>query len=196
MAYPKSVLKLIEDFKSLPGVGERTAERYALRILSQQIEDVEQFAEDLKSVKEKVKYCSICGNMTEEDVCEICRDESRDHSTICVVQEPKDIFAFEKTGYKGMYHVLNGVISPSKGILPDHINVPQLLNRLNDSIKEVILATSPTMDGETTALYLTKVLKDKGVEVSRLAHGIPMGQNIDYVDELTLMKAFQGRTKE
>ena len=194
--YPKSILKLIEDFKSLPGVGTKTAERYALRILEKDEEEVEMFAEDLLNLKKKIRYCRICGNITEGEICDICADDSRNHAVICVVQEAKDIFALEKTGYKGVYHVLNGAISPAKGILPDHINIPSLLDRVDENVEEVILATNPTMEGETTALYLSKILKEKNTEVSRLAHGLPMGGNLDYADELTLIKAMEGRTKE
>ncbi|MBQ1506760.1 MAG: recombination protein RecR [Erysipelotrichales bacterium] len=194
--YPKSILKLIEDFKSLPGVGAKTAERYALRILEKDEEEVEMFAEDLLNLKKKIRYCRICGNITEGEICDICADDSRNHAVICVVQEAKDIFALEKTGYKGVYHVLNGAISPAKGILPDHINIPSLLDRVDENVEEVILATNPTMEGETTALYLSKILKEKNTEVSRLAHGLPMGGNLDYADELTLIKAMEGRTKE
>lgn len=194
--YPKSILKLIEDFKSLPGVGAKTAERYALRILEKDEEEVEMFAEDLLNLKKKIRYCRICGNITEGEICDICADDSRNHAVICVVQEAKDIFALEKTGYKGVYHVLNGAISPAKGILPDHINIPSLLDRVDENVEEVILATNPTMEGETTALYLSKILKEKNAEVSRLAHGLPMGGNLDYADELTLIKAMEGRTKE
>jgi len=194
--YPKSILKLIEDFKSLPGVGAKTAERYALRILEKDEEEVEMFAEDLLNLKKKIRYCRICGNITEGEICDICADDSRNHAVICVVQEAKDIFALEKTGYKGVYHVLNGAISPAKGILPEHINIPSLLDRVDENVEEVILATNPTMEGETTALYLSKILKEKNTEVSRLAHGLPMGGNLDYADELTLIKAMEGRTKE
>lgn len=193
--YPKSILKLIEDFKSLPGVGAKTAERYALRILEKDKEEVEMFAEDLLNLKRKIRYCKVCGNITESEVCGICADNGRNHEVVCVVQEAKDIFAIEKTGYNGVYHVLNGAISPAKGILPDHINIPSLLERL-DGVREVILATNPTMEGETTALYLSKILKDKVPEVTRLAHGLPMGGNLDYADELTLIKAMEGRTRE
>ena len=195
--YPKSLQRLIESFKSLPGVGAKTAERYALCILDQNIEDVESFASDLLQVKTKIKQCSICGNITEEDVCDICSNENRDSTSICVVQNSKDIFAIDKTGYNGYYHVLNGAISTTKGILPDDINIKSLFKRLeNGNVKEVIIATNPTLDGETTALYLSKMLKDENVVVTRLAHGLPMGANLDYADELTLIKAMEGRIKQ
>lgn len=193
--YPKSLQNLIDAFKSLPGVGAKTAERYALCILDQSAEDVEDFASSLLKVKNNIKTCSICGNITEGNICDICANENRKKEYICVVQHPKDIFAIEKTGYSGYYHVLNGAISTTKGILPDDINIKSLYERL-DGIREVIIATNPTLDGETTALYLSKTLKERNVEVTRLAHGLPMGSNLDYADELTLIKAMEGRIKQ
>ena len=193
--YPKSLQNLIDAFKSLPGVGAKTAERYALCILDQSVEDVEDFASSLLKVKNNIKTCSICGNITEGNVCDICANENRKKEYICVVQHPKDIFAIEKTGYSGYYHVLNGAISTTKGILPDDINIKSLYERL-DGVREVIIATNPTLDGETTALYLSKTLKERNVEVTRLAHGLPMGANLDYADELTLIKAMEGRIKQ
>lgn len=193
--YPKSLQNLIDAFKSLPGVGAKTAERYALCILDQSVEDVEDFASSLLKVKNNIKTCSICGNITEGNICDICANENRKKEYICVVQHPKDIFAIEKTGYSGYYHVLNGAISTTKGILPDDINIKSLYERL-DGIREVIIATNPTLDGETTALYLSKTLKERNVEVTRLAHGLPMGANLDYADELTLIKAMEGRIKQ
>ncbi len=194
--YPKSMQLLIEDLKGLPGVGEKTAERYALSLLNKPQEEIEQIAHDLLDAKNKIKYCRICGNMTEDEVCDICKDNKRDQSVICVVQEPKDIIAIERTKYNGLYHVLNGVISTTKGILPEDINIAGLLNRIDEKVKEIIIATNPTLDGETTAIYLTKILKNKNVAVSRLANGIPMGGNLDYADELTLIKAMEGRVKQ
>lgn len=194
--YPKSMQLLIEDLKGLPGVGEKTAERYALSLLNKPQEDIEQIAHDLLDAKNKIKYCHICGNMTEDEVCDICKDSKRDQSVICVVQEPKDIIAIERTKYNGLYHVLNGVISTTKGILPEDINIAGLLQRIDEKVKEIIIATNPTLDGETTAIYLTKILKNKNVAVSRLANGIPMGGNLDYADELTLIKAMEGRIKQ
>jgi len=193
--YPKSLQNLIDAFKSLPGVGAKTAERYALCILDQSVEDVEDFASSLLKVKNNIKTCSICGNITEGNICDICANVNRKKEYICVVQHPKDIFAIEKTGYSGYYHVLNGAISTTKGILPDDINIKSLYERL-EGIREVIIATNPTLDGETTALYLSKTLKERNVEVTRLAHGLPMGANLDYADELTLIKAMEGRIKQ
>ncbi len=194
--YPKSMQLLIEDLKGLPGVGEKTAERYALSLLNKPQEEIEQIAHDLLDAKNKIKYCRVCGNMTEDEICDICKDPKRDQSVICVVQEPKDIIAIERTKYNGLYHVLNGVISTTKGILPEDINIAGLLKRIDEKVKEIIVATNPTLDGETTAIYLTKILKNKNVSVSRLANGIPMGGNLDYADELTLIKAMEGRIKQ
>jgi recombination protein RecR len=194
--YPKSLQNLIDDFKTLPGVGEKTAERYAFWVLDANSEFPNQFANDLVLVKQKIKYCDICGNITEGNVCSICENEKRNKKAICVVQQPKDVFAIEKTDYTGVYHVLHGALSTTKGVLPDDLNIRSLLRRIEQGVEEVIIATNPTLDGETTALYLTRILKDLDVNVSRLAHGLSMGSNLDYVDELTLIKAMEGRIKQ
>lgn len=194
--YPTSLEKLIESFRLLPGVGAKSAERYALCMMDASEEDVEAFAKALLDIKAKLKICPVCGNLTEEEKCSICSDDSRDHSTICVVQSIKDVVAMEKTNeYKGVYHVLQGLISTTKGILPDDLNIQSLIDRVDENTKEVILATNATMEGETTALYLDKVLSKKGVLVTRIAYGLPMGGHLDYADELTLIKAFEGRKK-
>ncbi len=194
--YPKSLENLIQSFKNLPGVGAKTAERYAFSILEAPDEEVELFLKSMKDVKEKIHYCSCCGNISEEDLCEICKDPNRDNSMICVVQEPKDVLAMEKMKeYNGTYHVLNGALSSTKGIMPEDLNIDSLMDRVDENTKEVILATNPTMEGETTALYLDKLLKAKEVNVTRIAHGLPMGGHLDYADELTLIKAFEGRKK-
>ena len=194
--YPTSLEKLIEAFRLLPGVGAKSAERYALCMIDASEEDVESFAKALIDIKTKLKTCPVCGNLTEEDKCSSCADESRDHSTICVVQSIKDIAAMEKTNeYRGVYHVLQGLISTTKGILPEDLNIQSLLDRVSEDTKEVILATNATMEGETTALYLDKVLSRKGVLVTRIAYGLPMGGHLDYADELTLIKAIEGRKK-
>lgn len=194
--YPKSLENLIQCFKNLPGVGAKTAERYAFSVLEASEEEVELFLKSMKDVKEKVHTCSRCGNICEEDLCSICKDPSRDETMICVVQEPKDVLAMEKMKeYNGTYHVLNGVLSSSKGIMPEDLNIESLMKRVDENTKEVILATNPTMEGETTALYLDKLLKSKEVNVTRIAHGLPMGGHLDYADELTLIKAFEGRKK-
>lgn len=194
--YPKSLENLIQCFKTLPGVGAKTAERYAFSILDSTEEEAEFFMKSILDVKSKIKHCSCCGNISEEELCEICADPNRDKSMICVVQESKDILAMEKMKeYTGVYHVLNGALSSTKGIMPEDLNIDNLLKRIDENIKEVILATNPTMEGETTALYLDKLLKSKDVYVTRIAHGLPMGGHLDYADELTLVKAFEGRKK-
>lgn len=191
--YPKSIEKLIESFKMLPGVGNKSAERYALLMLEKSEEEIESFANALISAKQNVKPFKICGNYTENDICDICNDNSRDKETICVVQSAKDVIAMEKTKeYHGMYHVLNGLISSVKGIMPQDLNLDTLYNRL-DNVKEVIIATSPTLEGETTAMYLANVLKNKNLKVTRIAHGLQMGSHVDYVDELSLIKAMENR---
>ena len=194
--YPKTLEKLIESFRLLPGVGAKSAERYALCMLDKSQEEIEDFAKALIDIKTKIKICPVCGNLTEDECCSICSDLSRDHQTICVVQSMKDVIAMEKTNeYKGVYHVLQGLISTSKGILPEDLNIKSLLERINDETKEVILATNTTIEGETTALYLDKVLSGKGVLVTRIAYGLPMGGHLDYADELTLIKAIEGRKR-
>ena len=196
--YPTALEKLIEYFKTLPSVGQKTAERYAMAVLEMPDEVVGEFAEQLAHLHQNVRECSICGNLCEKDVCEICADQYRDSSTICVVQQPKDAIAIEKIGqYKGVYHILHGAISTTKGILPEDINVDNLFKRINEKTKEVIIATNSTLEGDTTALYLTKRLKEfNNIVVTRLASGLPMGGNLDYTDEVTLMRALQGRIKQ
>jgi recombination protein RecR len=196
--YPTSIEKLIESFKLLPSVGQKTAERYAMAILEMSKENVDDFIRALEKATTEIKRCSICGNLTEKEHCEICDDPKRDKSTICVVQQPKDLIAIEKTGsYNGLYHVLYGAISPIKGILPEDLNMQSLFERINGDIREVIIATNPTMEGDTTALYLNKVLKKyPELTITRLANGLPMGGNLDYADEVTLTRAFTGRVKQ
>ncbi len=196
--YPASIEKLIESFKLLPSVGQKTAERYAMAILEMSKENVEDFIGALEKTTTEIKKCSICGNLTEKEHCEVCDDPKRDKSTICVVQQPKDLIAIEKTGsYNGLYHILYGAISPIKGILPEDLNMQSLFDRINGDIREVIIATNPTMEGDTTALYLNKMLKKyPELTVTRLANGLPMGGNLDYADEVTLTRAFTGRVKQ
>ena len=196
--YPASIEKLIESFKLLPSVGQKTAERYAMAILEMSKENVDDFIGALEKATTEIKRCSICGNLTEKEHCEICDDPKRDKSTICVVQQPKDLIAIEKTGsYSGLYHVLYGAISPIKGILPEDLNMQSLFDRINGDIREVIIATNPTMEGDTTALYLNKMLKKyPELTITRLANGLPMGGNLDYADEVTLTRAFTGRVKQ
>lgn len=193
--YPKSLQELIESFRNLPGVGEKTAERYALAILDSNENDVRNFADALIEVKTKLHYCKNCGNLTEHDECDICQDISRNHDVIFVVQSVKDVIAMEKTNeYHGVYHVLNGLISTTKGIMPEDLNIDSLLNRAKEA-KEIILATNTTMDGETTAMYLNKLLKEvcPDVLVTRIAHGLPSGGMLDYADEMTLAHALSDR---
>ncbi len=193
--YPKSLQELIERFRDLPGVGEKSAERYALSILDRNEADVQAFAKALVDVKEKLHYCNVCGNLTEEDTCEICSNHNRNHEVIFVVQSAKDVIAMERTNeYHGVYHVLNGLVSTSKGVMPEDLNIDSLLQRAKTS-KEVILATNTTMDGEMTAMYLNKLLKEEcpGVLITRIAHGLPSGGMLDYADEMTLAHALSDR---
>ena len=196
--YPKSIEKLIECFKILPSVGNKTAERYALAMLEAPKEKIEQLIEALHLVSNEIKRCPICGNLTDKQLCSICCDENRDNTTICIVQQPKDVIAMEKVkSYKGLYHVLYGAISPLKGILPEDLNIESLFSRINENIKEVIIATNPTMEGDTTALYLIKALKKyPNITITKLANGLPIGANLDYADEMTLTRALDGRIKQ
>lgn len=199
MIYPKSLEELIENLKMLPGVGQKTAERYALKIISMDKELVNDLALSINDVKVKIKHCSICGNLAENELCTICSDDLRDNSIICIVANTTDTIAMEKTeNYNGLYHVLNGLISPSKGILPDDLNIASLKNRLSDiSLKEIVIATNLTVEGDTTALYLSKYIQEVNdkIIVSRIAHGLPVGGHLDYADDLTIIKAMEGRFK-
>lgn len=185
--------KLINEFSKLPGVGKKTAQRYAYRIIGMSDGEAKAFAESITECKRRVKYCKVCGNFTEEDVCEICK--KRDKSVICVVKEPKDVIALEKLHeFKGVYHVLHGVISPMDGVGPNDIRVKELLARINGgNVKEVIMATNPDVEGEATAMYIAKILKPLEVTVTRLAHGIPIGSELEYTDEVTLSRALSER---
>lgn len=187
---------LIEAFRHLPGVGIKTAERYAFTALEWDEETLDAFIHALDALHGGIRKCSVCGNLSDDDKCMICRDDTRNPNVICVVQSPKDVIAMEKTKeYNGVYHVLNGVINTAKGVMPQDLNIKSLLDRVNDDTEEVILATNPTVEGETTALYLAKLLETKNINVTRIAHGLPMGGHLDYADELTLIKAFEGRKK-
>ena len=195
MNYPSSLKNLIDCFKKLPGVGEKTAERFSLSVLGFDEKLIESFSDSIKDVKYKIKRCSICNNLTESDVCDICRDDNRDSSVICVVEEAKNSILFEKMGaYKGKYHILNGLISPLDGVGPEDINIDKLIDRIDsEGVSEVILALKPSIEGETTSLYISKVLSGKGVKVTKIAHGIPMGADIEYIDMLTLEMALSDR---
>ncbi len=180
--------RLINEFSKLPGVGKKTAQRYAYKIIGMSDAEAKQFAESIIYCKQRVRYCKICGNFTEDEVCDICR--SRDKSTICVVKEPKDVVAMEKLHeYKGVYHVLHGVISPMDGVGPNDIRIKELLARIDGGVKEVIMATNPDVEGEATAMYIARLLKPLGITVTRLAHGIPVGGELEYTDEVTLARA-------
>ena len=187
--------KLINEFSKLPGVGKKTAQRYAYKIIDMPEADARAFADAIIGVKRKVKYCKICGNFTEKEECEIC--VSRNAETICVVKEPKDVAAIEKLHeFKGVYHVLHGVIDPMDGVGPNDIRIRELLARLNDgTVKEVIVATNPDVSGDATAMYLARLIKPLGIKVTRLAHGIPIGSEIEYTDDVTLTRAFVERNQ-
>ncbi|MDE5766533.1 MAG: recombination mediator RecR [Clostridia bacterium] len=183
--------RLINQFSKLPGVGKKTAQRYAYKIIDMSPEEAKQFAESILECKSKVRYCSVCGNFSEEEICDVCK--KRDKSVICVVKEPKDVIALEKLReYKGVYHVLHGVISPMDGVGPNDIRIKELLERLS-GVTEVIIATNPDVEGDATAMYISKLLKPLDVRVTRLAHGIPIGGEIEYTDEVTLSRAFVER---
>jgi recombination protein RecR len=193
--YALPIANLIEQLSKLPGIGRKTAQRLAFYILEMEDLDAEKLSKSIVNAKEKIKLCSICCNLTDIDPCSLCRDDSRDKSIICVVEGAKDIIAMERSReYKGEYHVLHGVISPMDNIGPNDIKVKELLSRLSDGkVKEVILATNPTVEGEATALYLTKLIKPLGIKVTRIAHGIPVGGDLEYFDEVTLSKAMENR---
>lgn len=191
----KSVERLTEAFRKLPGVGHKSAEKMAYSVLEMNDDDVNEFSDALKGVKKSVHKCPHCGVYTELDLCEICSDESRDKSKVIVVSYPKDVFGFEKLGtYNGQYHVLGGVLSAVNGVGLEDLNIASLVERIKaDNVEEIILATNPTVEGETTALYLAKLLEKTGVKISRLAYGLPMGGHLEYADSLTLSKALEGR---
>ena len=197
MIYSTAFSKLIDIFRSLPGVGQKSAVRMAYHILSLSEEQVEYIAETLKSVKAKTHYCPICKNITEDDICEICSGANRDKSVICVVERPRDVISMEKTGeFNGVYHVLHGAISPVDGISPDDLTIDELLTRVKDSnIKEVIMANNPSIDGEATAMYISRMLKPYNIKVTRIAYGLPVGGDLEYADQITLAKALEGRTE-
>ena len=191
--YAQPLGRLIDELSKLPGIGPKTAQRLAFYILKMPNDRATSLADSILKAKESITYCSVCGNFTDEDPCSICRMEHRDRSTIMVVEEPKDIVALEKTrDFKGLYHVLQGAISPLEGIGPEDIKVRELLARITPEVKEVILATNPNVEGEATAMYLARLLKPLDVRITRIAHGIPMGGDLEYADEVTLTKALEG----
>ncbi len=193
--YAEPLARLIDEFAKLPGIGPKTAQRLAFYILSAPPDVAHNLAGALIEVREKIKYCQVCGNLTDVDPCKICSDTTRNQSVICVVEQPRDVIAFEKTGkYNGLYHVLHGALNPLEGIQAEDLNIKSLLKRLqNNQVNEVILATNSSVEGDTTAMYLTRLLKPLGIKVTQLAQGLPVGADLEYTDEYTLIKALQGR---
>ncbi|MFO7153077.1 MAG: recombination mediator RecR [Bacillota bacterium] len=192
--YAQPIARLIDELSRLPGIGPKTAQRLAFYILKMPKDRVANLVQAISDAKESIVYCSVCGNFTDVDPCSICSAPHRDKSTIMVVEEPKDVVAMEKTrDYRGLYHVLHGVISPLEGIGPDDIRIKELLSRVSSGVKEIIIATNPDVEGEATALYIARLLKPLGIKVTRIAHGIPVGGDLDYADEITLAKALEGR---
>lgn len=192
-----SLTRLIEQFERLPGVGRKSAQRLAFHVLGLPRDKARELAEAILEASEKIHKCSVCQNLTDEDKCPICAQEGRDTSTICVVADPRDVLAFERTReYRGVYHVLHGMISPMDGIGPDQLHIKELLARIQaGDVQEVIMATDPTVEGEATAAYLARLLKPLGVRVTRLAYGVPVGGNLEYADEITLYRALEGRNE-
>ncbi len=193
--YVEPLARLIEQFERLPGIGHKTARRLAFFILGGSEHEAGEFARALIDAKRLIKYCRVCQNMADDEICPICSDEKRDPAVICVMESPKDVISLEKTNeYKGTYHVLHGAISPMDDIGPEDIRIPELLARLgNGKVKEVIMATNPNIEGEATAMYLSKLIKPLGIKVTRIAHGVPVGGDLEYADEITLTKAIEGR---
>ena len=193
--YPKPLAKLIGEFAKLPGIGYKTAQRLAFHILSLDDAEAQALADSITEAKREMKYCSICGNLTDQDPCAICSDQSRRTDVICVVESPKDVAAMERIReFNGQYHVLNGVISPMEGVGPEDINLRSLIKRLqNSDVRELIIATNPNIEGEATAMYIARLIKPSGIKVTRIAHGLPVGGDLEYADEVTLLKAMEGR---
>ncbi|MDD6381524.1 MAG: recombination mediator RecR [Lachnospiraceae bacterium] len=193
--YSKQISDLIAGLSSLPGIGEKTAQRLAFHILSMPVDQVDKLSDVIKSARHNVKYCKVCCTLTDQDICPICSNPKRDHSTIMVVEDTRDLAAYEKTGeYHGVYHVLHGAISPMQGIGPDDIRLKELMTRLSsDEVKEVIIATNASLEGETTAMYISRLIKPTGIRVTRIASGVPVGGDLEYIDEVTLLRALEGR---
>lgn len=194
--YSQEISKLIEELASLPGIGAKTAQRLAFHILNMPKEQVDSLANAISSAKQNVRYCKNCFTLTDSDICPICKDEARDHKTIMVVENTRDLVAYEKTQkYEGVYHVLHGAISPMLGIGPNDIKLKELMVRLEKDVDEVIIATNSSLEGETTAMYISKLIKPTGIKVTRIASGVPVGGDLEYIDEVTLLRALQGRTE-
>ncbi|HSQ88964.1 recombination mediator RecR [Romboutsia sp.] len=193
--YTGPITRLIEEFSKLPGVGRKTAQRLAFHVINMNINDVEALSKAIVEAKREIRYCSVCCNITDTDPCSMCSNKNRDASVICVVEDPRDVAAMERTReFKGQYHVLNGVISPMDGIGPDMIKIKELIQRLGtQDVKEIIMATNPTIEGEATAMYIARLLKPMGIKVTRIAHGLPVGGDLEYADEVTISKALEGR---
>ena len=193
--YTGPITRLIEEFSKLPGVGRKTAQRLAFHIINMNTNDVESLSNAILDAKREIKYCSICCNITDKDPCSMYSNKNRDSQVICVVEDPRDVAAMERTKeFKGQYHVLNGVISPMDGIGPDMIKIRELITRLaNQDVKEIIMATNPTIEGEATAMYIARLVKPMGIKVTRIAHGLPVGGDLEYADEVTISKALEGR---
>ena len=193
--YTGPITRLIEEFSKLPGVGRKTAQRLAFHVINMNNNDVEALSKAILEAKREIKYCSVCCNISDSEICSMCSNKNRDASVICVVEDPRDVAAMERTrDYKGQYHVLHGVISPMDGIGPDMIKIKELIQRAGtQDIKEIIMATNPTIEGEATAMYIARLLKPMGIKVTRIAHGLPVGGDLEYADEVTISKALEGR---
>ncbi|MEE4312053.1 MAG: recombination mediator RecR [candidate division KSB1 bacterium] len=194
--FAESVQKAVDELSKLPGIGKKSAQRLVFYLMKLPKTEVESLTDALIEIKDKAKYCSICFNITEEDPCPICSNNRRDHRTICVVEEARDVVALEKTGeFRGLYHVLGGALSPLDGIGPDDLKIKELMTRLKDEVQEIIIATNPNTEGEATAIYLSRLIKNLDIRVTRIARGIPMGTDLEYADEITLTRAIEGRTR-
>ena len=194
MSLPEPLTRLVEQLQKLPGIGAKSAQRLAFHILRNPRENAEQLCDAIRDVKERVTYCSVCNNVTDVDPCALCRDDSRDRRTICVVEDPQNVIGIEKGGeFRGLYHVLMGALSPLQGVGPDDLKIRNLLSRVEAGVDEIILATNPNVEGEATAIYLARLLKPLGVKVTRIAMGVPVGSDLEYADEVTVHKAIEGR---
>ena len=194
--YSSQITKLIEELSKLPGVGAKSAQRLAFHIISRPVEEVQRLSDAIIDARKNVRYCKECFTLTDEELCPICRNPARDHSTIMVVENTRDLAAYEKTGkFDGVYHVLHGAISPMLGIGPNDIRLKELMKRLQGDVKEVIIATNSSLEGETTAMYISKLIQPSGIKVSRIASGVPVGGDLEYIDEVTLLRALEGRVE-